>query len=52
MTQYDSLNAKSSTSKLNKLNSGMKNCTEVTLNLSSNVIGDSDDEANFSHKLL
>ena len=30
----------------------MKNGTELTLNLSSNVIGDSKDEANFPHKLL
>ena len=30
----------------------MKNKTEVVLRLSSNMIGDSDDEANFPHKLL
>ena len=30
----------------------MKNGTEVTLNLSSNVIADSNDETNFQHKLL
>ena len=30
----------------------MKNKTEVVLRLSSNMIGNSDDEANFSHKLL
>ena len=30
----------------------IKNATEVTLNLSSNVIGDSNDETNFPHKLL
>ena len=30
----------------------MKNKTEVVLRLSSNMIGDSDDEANFTHKLL
>ena len=35
----------------NKLKSGINNGTEVTLNLSPNVIGDSNDEANFSHKL-
>ena len=29
-----------------------KNDTKVTLNLSSNVVGDSNDETNFSHKLL
>ena len=41
-----------SNSKLNKLKTGIKNGTEVTLNLSSNVIGDSNDETNFPHKLL
>ena len=30
----------------------IKNGTEVTLNLSSNIIGNSNDENNFSHKLL
>ena len=30
----------------------MTNCTEVTLNLSSNVTGDSDDRTNFPLKLL
>ena len=29
-----------------------KNGTEVILNLSSNLIGNSEDETNFSHKLL
>ena len=37
---------------LNKLKLGIKNGTEVTLYLSSNVVGDSSDETNFSHKLL
>ena len=37
---------------LNKLKSGIENSTEVTLNLSSNVVGDFNDETNFSHKLL
>ena len=41
-----------SNSKLNKLKSGIKNSTEVTLKLSSNVIGNCNDEANFPHKLL
>ena len=35
-----------------KLKSGIKNGIEVTLNLSLNVIGDSNDETNFLHKLL
>ena len=36
----------------NELKSEMKNGTEVALNLSSNVIGNSNDETNFPHKLL
>ena len=51
MTQYNTLNVKLSNLKLNKLKSGIKNCTEVTLNLLSNVIGDSNVETYFSHKL-
>ena len=39
-------------SQLNKLKSGLKNGTEVTLNLSSNVVGNSNDETNFRHRLL
>ena len=46
------LNLKLSNSQLNRLKSGMKYGTEVTLKLSSNVIGDSNDENNFPHKLL
>ena len=41
-----------STSQLNKFKSGIKNGTEVTLKISSNVVGDSNDENNFLHKLL
>ena len=52
MTQYNTLNVKLSNSQLNKLKSGIKNCTEVTLKLSSNVDGDSNDENKFPHKLL
>ena len=37
---------------LNKLKWGVKNVTEVTLKLSSNVVGDTNDENNFPHKLL
>ena len=39
-------------SQLNKLKSGIKNGTEVTSKLSSNAVGDSNDEDNFLHKLL
>ena len=52
MSQYNTLTIKSSKSQLNKLKSGIKNGTEVTLKLSSNVFGDSNDEKNFPHKLL
>ena len=50
MAQYNSLNAK--LSQLNKLKSAIKNKTEVVLRLSSNVIGNSDDETSFLHELL
>ena len=52
MTQYNSLNVKLSNSQLNKLKSAIKSETEVVLTLSSNMIGNSDDETNFPHKLL
>ena len=40
MTQYNVLNIQLSGSKLNRLKSGIKNGTNVTLKLSSNVVGD------------
>ena len=40
-----------SNSQLNKVKSGIKNITKVTLKLSSNVVGDSNDENNCWHKL-
>ena len=52
MTQYNTLNVKLSNPQLNKLKSGTKNGTEITLNLSSNLIGNFDDETNFPHKIL
>ena len=52
MTQYNSLNVKFSNSQLNKLKSTIKNETEVTLKLSSNVVGYSNDENKFPHKFL
>ena len=45
MTQYDGLNVKLS-------NSQLKNETEVVLRLSPTMIGNSDDQTNFPHKLL
>ena len=52
MTQYSTLNVNLSNSQLNRLKSGIKNGTEVTLKLSSNVICDSNDEDGSPHKLL
>ena len=51
MTHYNTLNVKLSNSQLNKLKSGI-NGTEATLKISSNVVGDSNDENNFLHELL
>ena len=51
MTRYSSLNVKLSNSQLKYIKSGIKFDTELTLNL-SNVIGDSNDEIDFPHKLL
>ena len=52
MTQHNTLKVKWSNAELNKLKSGIKSGTEVTLKLSSNVVGDSNHENNFLHKLL
>ena len=52
MTQYNRLNTKLSNSKVNKLKSAIKNETEVVIRLSPNMIGDSNDETNFSQELL
>ena len=52
MTHYNALNVKLSNSLLNNLKSGIKNSTEVTLKISSNVVGDSIDKNNFLHKLF
>ena len=52
MTQYNGLNVKLLNSQLNKLKSAIKNETEVALRLSSNMIGNPNDETNFPHKLL
>ena len=52
MVQYSTLNVILSNSQLNKLKSTIKNGTKVNLNLSSNLIGSSNDETNFPYKLL
>ena len=46
------MNVNLSNLQLNKLKLAIKNETEVVLRLLSNMIGDSDDKTNFSHKLL
>ena len=52
MTQYNKSNTKLSSFQLYKLKSAIKNEAEVVLRLSPNMIGDSNDETNFPHKLL
>ena len=52
MAQCNTLCVKLSNSQLNKLKPRIKSVTLVTLKLSSNVIGDSNDENNFPHNLL
>ena len=52
MTHYNNVNVKLSNSQLNKLKSATKSEIKVTLNLSSKMIGDSNDETNFPHKFL
>ena len=46
------MNVKLSNSQINKLKSAIKNKIHVVLMLSSNMIGNSDNETNFPHKLL
>ena len=50
MTQYNSLNVKLSNLQFNKINSTIKMEREAVIRLSSNMIGDN--ENNFPHKLL
>ena len=52
MTQYKTLKVKMSNSQLIKLKLGVKNGTDITLKISSNVIEDSNNETNFPYKLL
>ena len=52
MTQYSTLNVILPDSQLHKLKSGIKNDTEVTLKISSNVADNSNDENNIPHNLL
>ena len=52
MAHYNSLNVDLSNLQFNKLKSVIKNGTDVVLKLSSNMIGNSEDETNFTLKLL
>ena len=52
MTQYNTLNVEFPKLQFNKLKSGTKNINEVTLKPSSNLVGVSNYETNFLHKLL
>ena len=52
MTQYTSLNVKLSNSQLSKVKSAIKNETDVVLRISSNMVGNSNDNINFPHELL
>ena len=52
MTQYNSLNVRVSDSQLNKLKSAIKNETDIVLRISSGMVGNSNDNANFPHTLL
>ena len=52
MTQYSSLNVKLSNSQHNKLKSSIKNEADVVLKISSNMVGNSNDNTNFPQELL
>ena len=52
MTQYNSLNVKLSNSQHNKLKSSINNETDVVLRISSNMVGNSNDNTNFPNELL
>ena len=52
MVHYNSFNVNLSIMKVNKLKPAIENKAEAVLRFSSNMIGNSDDETNFLHKLL
>ena len=52
MAPYNTSNVKLSNSQIIKLNSGIKNSIEITLQVSLNIICDSNGENSFPHKLL
>ena len=51
MSQFNTLNLKLSYSQLNKSKLGIKNGTEVTLKISSNIVCNFNDENNFPREL-
>ena len=52
MSQYNTWNVKLSNSKLQMWKSAIKNGSKVTLSISSNLMGNSNDETNFPQKFL
>ena len=52
MTLFNSLNVNLSNLQLNELKSPIKNKNKTVIRLSSNMIGNYDDETNFPHELL
>ena len=52
MTQYSSLDVKLSNSQLSKLKSAIRNETDFILRISSNMVGNLNDNTNFPHELL
>ena len=52
MTQYNSLNVKLSNSQLSKLKSAIKSENDVVLRISSNMVGNSNENTNFHYELL
>ena len=52
MIQYNTLNVKLVDSQLNRLKLAIKNDIKVTQKISSNVLGNSNDENNLPHTLL
>ena len=52
MIKYHIFTGKLSNSQINKIKSGMKNGSEVTYRILSNVVGDSNDENNFPNELM
>ena len=51
MTQCNTLNVKLSSSQIDNLKYERKTGTELTLEISSNIVGDYNDENNFPHKI-